>query len=74
MNLSGFNGVSYYEPLPIRGLHMTLRGIGGGAAGGCEAVALTEETAVTARLSGDGADVEVEVAELRDFAAIVIKV
>ncbi|MFD0679195.1 MULTISPECIES: alpha-amylase family protein [unclassified Paenibacillus] len=68
LNLSGFNGVTYFEPVPVYDLEVTLHGIGE-----CRQVnSLVDPTAAV--YSMVGGDVTLRCRELKDFAAIVIQV
>ncbi|NHN32965.1 alpha-amylase family protein [Paenibacillus agricola] len=69
LNVSGFNGVTYFEPLPVYDLKVTINGIGSAT----ELIALTNRT--EAALSAESSNsLTIELQKLSDFAAIVIKV
>ncbi|GIQ67238.1 hypothetical protein DUZ99_17520 [Xylanibacillus composti] len=69
LNLSGFNGVSYSEPLPIHDLTVTLPGIGPIS----QARNLVDSQQAPSSVSITG-NATVKVSVLEDFAAIVLRV
>ncbi|WP_240419506.1 alpha-amylase family protein [Paenibacillus periandrae] len=83
LNLSGFNGITYFEPVPVHGIQITLRGIGEAAS---LKVLASESSAVigppSAHTNTAGqpeaaqttGDVMITLPELRDFAAFVVQV
>lgn len=67
LNLSGFNGVTYHDPLPVRGIEITLPGLSG-----CRsALNLVEDQEVGCTSDGKGTVILID--ELYDYAAVVIK-
>ncbi|NHN28909.1 family 10 glycosylhydrolase [Paenibacillus sp. S3N08] len=67
LNLSGFNGLTYTQPLPIFDLKITLNGLGE-----CnEAIYLVDQS--QAIYANSEQQITIEVPELTDFAAIVIR-
>ncbi|TBL75153.1 alpha-amylase family protein [Paenibacillus thalictri] len=69
LNLSGFNGVTYFEPVPVYNISVTLNGLGEGFG---QFTALTEDTECRIG-STDAGDTTIEIGELADFAAVLIK-
>ena len=67
VNLSGFNGVTYFEPVPLRNIEITVNGIEGYQ----QAEELTGGQAVQITPSGSG--VTVRLPEFKEFAAIVLR-
>jgi hypothetical protein len=69
LNLSGFNGVSYTTPLPIYDLKVTLHGLEACS----EAIHLSEPSQPQAVFVQTEQEMSIEIPELNDFAAIVIR-
>ncbi|MBW7456895.1 alpha-amylase family protein [Paenibacillus sepulcri] len=68
LNLSGFNGVSYFEPLPVHDIRIELHGIGS-----ChEALNLVDQTRLSVTMNKEDALLALPV--LHDFAAFLISV
>ena len=67
INLSGFNGVSYHAPLPIRGIETTLRGVGARA----RATTLDDGEPIPLVRSEDGT-VRFRLETLRQYEAVLV--
>ncbi|WP_284641544.1 family 10 glycosylhydrolase [Paenibacillus silviterrae] len=67
LNLSGFNGVTYFEPLPVYGIELSLRGLGD-----CQGA---ENLVTKSKVDYTNTDraITIRLGELKDFAAIVIR-
>jgi hypothetical protein len=70
LNVSGFNGVTYFEPLPVYELKITLHGIEAAQ----ELLCLTDRTEAALSVESRSGATTIDLKELSDFAAIVIKV
>ncbi|MDR6553949.1 family 10 glycosylhydrolase [Paenibacillus qinlingensis] len=68
LNLSGFNGITYHEPIPVYGIELSLRELGE-----CQSAEnLVTKSKVDYRNTDQS--VTLRIAELKDFASIVIRV
>jgi len=67
LNLSGFNGVTYGDPIPVAGVKVTLPGVNEAY----KAYSLKRQQAVPTSLSADGLTLTVDVLDLYD--AIILK-
>ncbi|NHN34197.1 family 10 glycosylhydrolase [Paenibacillus agricola] len=68
LNLSGFNGTTYFEPVPIYDLEISLHDIGD-----CKLLDILTPS-VIANFTTINGNTAIQLPELKDFAAIVIKV
>ncbi|MEK3915841.1 family 10 glycosylhydrolase [Paenibacillus sp. FSL H7-0331] len=68
LNLSGFNGMTYSEPLPVYRLEITLHDIGHCS----QLTSLTEQ--VEAAYAMSNGKIVIQLPELQEFAAIVVKI
>ncbi|MBW7453196.1 alpha-amylase family protein [Paenibacillus sepulcri] len=67
LNLSGFNGVTYFDPLPVSGMHVKLANMGPIT----ETTNLADQSSV--RFDNGGGGATVHLPTLTDFAAILIR-
>ncbi|MDR6881400.1 beta-galactosidase [Bacillus sp. 3255] len=68
LNLSGFNGITYHEAVPVYGIELSLRGVGQ-----CRCA---EDLVTKSKVDYGNADqaVTLRLSELKDFASLVIRV
>jgi len=69
INLSGFNGITYRAPLPIRGIRATIRGV---TPGGWRARRLTDGREAPLAAADDGT-IAIDIGELGEYEAIALE-